>query len=219
MKVNHTTLIVTLSTLAFAASVGRAETIHLTDGTVLEGELSAPSEVVVKTAEGERRVAFSLLSPDAQKAAWAKWTVANTKADAAPAVAAATNAPLSEEELSGLASEVSLDTWAQVAAIGSFRDKPEKRGVGGLVVTKAFNALDENWTSVYPESNLVGQARDWSEQVARAKALQSRTTQFMQRRWLELFIKAGEAVARRDSNEFALCVRELKRSNLTATAE
>jgi hypothetical protein len=111
MKVNHTTLIVTLSTLAFAASVGRAETIHLNDGTVLEGEISAPSEVVVKTAEGERRVAFSLLSPEAQKAAWAKWTVATTKSEASPAVAAAgSSAPLTEDDLAVLAAEVNLDT-------------------------------------------------------------------------------------------------------------
>ena len=38
----------------------------------------------------------------------------------------------------------------------------------------------------------------------------------MQRRWLELFIKAGEAVARRDSNEFAAAIRELKRSRVAA---
>jgi hypothetical protein len=65
----------------------------------------------------------------------------------------------------------------------------------------------------------VRQIGDWNEQVGRAKELQNRTTQFMQRRWLELFIKAGEAVARRDSNEFAVCIRELKRSSLTAAAE
>jgi hypothetical protein len=156
MKVNQTTLIVTLSTLAFAASVGRAETIQLNDGTVMEGELSAPTEVVVRTAEGERRVPFALLSPEAQKAAWAKWSVASTKSETAAATAQPVAAPLTEEELAALANEVSLETWAQVASIGSFRDKAEKRGAGGLVVTKAFNALDENWPSVYSEKHVVG---------------------------------------------------------------
>jgi hypothetical protein len=64
------------------------------------------------------------------------------------------------------------------------------------VVTKAFNALDENWVSVYSPKDAVGTAGNWNEQIARARALQERTTQFLQRRWLELFIRAGEAVGK-----------------------
>jgi hypothetical protein len=86
-------------------------------------------------------------------------------------------------------------------------------------VTKAFNAIEENWVSVYSPKDTVGQAGNWDAQIARAKALQERAPQFLQKRWLAVFIKAGEAIARRDSNEFALLVRELKRSPLSvATA-
>ena len=48
----------------------------------------------------------------------------------------------------------------------------------------------------------------------RPARLLAQTSVFMQRRWLENFIKAGEAVARQDSNEFAMAVRELKRNPL-----
>jgi hypothetical protein len=125
---------------------------------------------------------------------------------------------MTADELLNLANEVNLDTWEQVASIGSFRDRPEKRGTGGLVVTKAFNAIEENWVTVYSPKDPVGQAGNWDAQVARARQLQTPGTQFMQRRWLELFIKAGEAVSRRDSNEFASMVRELKRSPLTTAS-
>ena len=67
MKTIHSTLIVSLSSWFLAASVPvRAEAIPLADGTVLNGELVPPVEVAVKTAAGERKVAFSLLPADVQ---------------------------------------------------------------------------------------------------------------------------------------------------------
>ena len=203
----NSTLIVSLSSWFFAASVPiRAEAIQLADRTVLNGELAPPAEVVVKTAAGERKVAFALLPLDLQKVYWAK--AGEAKADAQ----AQTAGPVSDEELAGLSNEVNLEAWAHVASIGSFRDKPEKRGSGGLVVTKAFNAIEENWVSVYSPKDVVGQAGDWSGPLAKARAFQARPAQFLQKRWLDSFIKAAEAIAVRDSNEFAVNVRELKRA-------
>jgi hypothetical protein len=195
-----------------SAVVSRAETIRLTDGSILEGQLAEPSEVTVRTSDGARKVAFALLPTELQRLYWPK--IAEPKPASTPAAVG----PVSSDELLGLANDVNLETWVQVTAIGSFRDKPEKRGSGGLVVTKAFNALDETWVTVYSPKDPVGQAGNWNEQVARARAMQERTPQFMQKRWLELFIKAGEAVARRDSAEFALNIRELKRGYRATTA-
>ena len=227
MKLHHSTLIVTLSTMVFTAASSRAETITLTDGSLLQGELGAPSEVTIQTPNGERRVAFALLPAELQKIYWTKSAAIASGPDSTggvtpvpnPVSAAVAAAVLAEEELALLSTEVNLDTWAQIAAIGSFRDKAEKRGAGGLVVTKAFNALEENWVSVYSLKHPIGAAGNWNEQLAKARTMQARTTQFMQKRWLELFVKAGEAVARRDSNEFAVTVRELKRSGLTAAVD
>ena len=200
----------TLAATAAMFSLGMlsvvAEPIRLADGTVIDGTLGAPSEVTIKTATGEKRVAFTLLPAEVQKVYWARGS------EAAPAAA------VSDDEIAALANDVNLETWATVAGIGSFRDKAERRGSGGLVVTKAFNAIDENWPTVYSPKDRVGAAGDWSEQLDRAKGLIERNPQFMQRRWLELFIKAGEAVARRDSNEFAVVVREMKRERLSVQA-
>jgi hypothetical protein len=202
-------LIVAMFSLGTAATL--ADTIHLADGSTIDGELGAPAEITVKTPSGEKRVAFALLPPEVQKQYWRK-----AAEDAARAAAAESsfNAPVTDEDLAALANEVNLDTWAQAAAIGSFRDKPEKRGQGGLVATKAFNAIEENWVSVYSPKDSVGQTGNWDTQVSHARALEERAAQFVQKRWLEVFIKAGEALGRRDSNEFALLVRELKRSPL-----
>lgn len=209
---SYTLVAVTVFSLGTIAA--KADVIRLSDGTVLEGQIAEPVEVTVKTAEGDRKVAFALLPPELQKVYWSKAVAPKVaSAPATPAVAS-----VSDEELSALANEVNLDTWEQVASMSSFRDKPEKRGTGGLVVTKAFNALDENWVTVYSPKDPVGQAWNWSEQVERAKKLQARAPQFLQRRWLDLFIKAGEAVENRDSNEFAQCIRELKRTPITITA-
>jgi hypothetical protein len=203
------TLIVSLSAFVLVGvSAVRAEVIRLADGTIFEGELAPPTEVTINTPNGPRKVAFALLPRELQRTYWAKaGEVAN---DPAP-VAGAT---VTDEEIAGLANEVNLEVWGQVTAIGSFRDKPEKRGTGGLVVTKAFNALEENWASVYSPKDVVGQAGNWDAQLAGARALLARPTQFVKKRWLESFIKAGEAVAARDSNEFAAHVREMKRNGL-----
>lgn len=206
-----------LAALAAVFSLGtfavHADAIRLNDGTVLEGTLGAPTEVTIQTASGEKHVAFALLPVEVQKAYWAK--------AAAPALAApvtATPAGVTADEIAALANDVNLETWANVASIGSFRDKAEKRGPGGLIVAKAFNAIEENWATVYSPKDPVGMAGDWTEQTARAKALVERNPQFIQRRWLDHFIRAGEAVSRRDSNEFAAAVRELKRERLSVSA-
>lgn len=216
MKTIH--LIVGMFPLALTAAA-LADTIRLSDGTTLEGELGAPVEIIINTAAGEKRVPFALLPPEVQKLY--RGPSAEKPAAVAPAEQPAPVAAVvgTEEEFAALANEVNLDTWEQVTAIGSFRDRAEKRGTGGLVVTKAFNAIEENWGSVYSPKDVVGQAGNWDAQISRAKALQERAPQFLQKRWLALFIKAGEAIARRDSNEFAQLVRELKRSPLSvATA-
>ena len=205
-------LIIGMFSLVTAAA--QAETVRLADGTVLEGELGAPAEIVVKTAEGEKRVPFGVLPTEVQQRYFQPKQSPETAAavpNAAPVV------PVSEE-IAALANDVNLETWFQVAAIGSFRDRPEKRGTGGLVVTKGFNALEENWVTVYSPKDPVGQAGTWEAQVAKARRLETSTGQFLQRRWLELYIKAGEAVSRRDSNEFAATLRELRRSPLTTAS-
>ena len=215
MKTIH--LIVGMFSLATTPAV-LADTIRLSDGTTVEGELGAPTEITVKTADGEKRVPFAMLPLEVQQRYGRKAPDKETPAAAEQPVPAAPALGI-DEGVSALANEVNLDTWEQVAAIGSFRDRPEKRGSGGLVVTKAFNAIEENWVSIYSPKDAVGLAGNWDAQVVRARALQERAPQFLQKRWLTLFIKAGEAVARRDSNEFALLVRELKRSSLsTVTA-
>ncbi len=192
-----------------------ADAIHLADGSILEGELGAAVEIAVKTASGEKRVPFALLSPDLQKQYWRK---AAEEATLTAAAEAGSNTPVTDEDLASLANEVSLETWVQAAAIGSFRDKAEKRGSGGLVTNKGFNAISENWVTVYSPKDPVGQAGNWDAQVARARALKEHPIQFVQKRWVEAFIKAGEAVSKRDSNQFALLVRELKRSPVNVAA-
>lgn len=205
----NSNLIVSLSALVLTSvTAARAEVIRLADGTILEGELAPPTEVTVNTASGPRKVAFILLPRELQRAYWAKAGEATN--DPAPVAGAA----VADEEIAALANEVNLEVWGQVTAIGSFRDKPEKRGTGGLVVTPAFNALEENWASVYSPKDTVGQSGNWDAQLTNARLLLTRPTQFVKKRWLESFIKAGEAVAARDSNGFATHVRELKRNGL-----
>lgn len=213
-----THLIAAAAAFALTGTV-HADVIRLADGSILEGQLAEPSDVTIKTSEGDRKVSFALLPADLQKIYWPKAAETRAAAEArALAEAKVLAGPLADEELASLANEVNLEVWAQVSGIGSFRDKAEKRGPGGLVVTKAFNALDENWVSVYSPKDPVGQAGHWNEQTARAKAMSERTQQFMQKRWLELFIKAGNAVARRDSTDFAVTLRDLKRSHGSLTS-
>jgi|SRR5678815_3757669 hypothetical protein len=203
----NSTLIVSLSALVLtSATAVRAEAIRLADGTLLEGELAPPTEVTINTASGPRKVAFALLPRELQRTYWSKAGEATND----PTPVAGT--PVTDEEIAALANEVNLEVWGQVTAIGSFRDKPEKRGTGGLVVTPAFNALEENWASVYSPKDAVGQSGNWDAQLTTARSLLTRPTQFVKKRWLESFIKAGEAVAARDSNGFATHVRELKRN-------
>ena len=205
------TLIVSLSSWLLAASLPAcAETIQLTDGTVLDGELAPPLEVVVKTASGDRKVAFAALPLGMQTVYWAKAAELKVESQSASTTA------VSDEEIVSLSNEVNLEAWSHVASIGSFRDKPEKRGTGGLVVTKSFNAIEENWASVYSPKDAVGQSGNWSGPLAKARAMQARPVQFLQKRWLDAFIKAGEAVAVRDSGEFAAQVRDLKRAKFAA---
>lgn len=196
------------------SAIAGAETIRLADGTAIDGELGCPTEITVKTAAGDRRVAFGQLPPAVQARYW------KVSAEEG-SLATATNPQrelVSVDEIVALANEVNLDTWGQVTAIGSFRDRPEKRGTGGLVVIKRFNAIEENWVSVYSPKDPVGQAGNWEQQLLKARQMQASTGQFMQKRWLEVFIKAAEAIGRRDSNEFAVQVRELRRSSLPMAA-
>lgn len=230
-----------LTALAVAFSLGtlstQADPIPLTDGTLIEGTFGPPAQVTITTPWGDRIIPFALLPLDVQKLYWSKaagsapetaaagkpapvapqLSAAAVPTVAGPAEAAAPKAPVTEEELAALATAVNLETWSEAVAIGSFRDKAGKRGSGGLVVKEKFNAIEENWDSVYSAENPVGAAKNWDAQVAAARAMIERNPQFMQRRWLDLFIKAGEAVQRRDSNEFAGAVREMKRSRLTAS--
>jgi hypothetical protein len=120
--------------------------------------------------------------------------------------------PVKDEDLAALANEVNLDTWVQAAALASFQDQPDKRDASGAVTTKAANAIEENWVAVYSPKDAVGEAGNWDAQTVRARQMHERAIQYVQKRWLELFIKTGEAVARRDSSQFAHLVRELQKS-------
>lgn len=188
--------------LGVMALTAQADIIRLNDGTTYDGELGAPEVVNVQTASGPVKVRFAALPPELQKQYWQK--------NLEPVEAG----PLSIEDLATLSASVHLKTWAQVTSFGSFRDKPEKRGAGGLIVTKAWNAIEENWAGVYPPGHALAQTRHWQESIDRAKAMLARQPQFLQKRWLETFISAAEALDRRDSAEFARQVRALKQSPL-----
>lgn len=198
-----TTLVVLLGTMGATAL---AERIRLNDGTTYEGDLGAPVAVTIQTATGTVQVPFAALPPETQRLYWQK------KAEAVP-VGSMTN-----DDLAALAASVHLKTWAQITAFGSFRDKPEKRGVGGLIVTKAWNAIEENWAGVYTAGHALATEKHWQDAVDRAKALLARQPQFLQKRWLETFVAAAEALQERDSAEFARQVRALKQSPLADKA-
>jgi hypothetical protein len=193
--------------LGILAGVAQADLIRLNDGTTYEGELAPPATVLIKTASGDKLVSFAQLPPDLQAQYWKK-----------PAPPAAMAGPVQNEELAALAASVNLKTWSQVTAYGSFRDKPEKRGTGGLVVTKAFNAIEENWEGVYPVEHALVRVRHWQDAIDRAKLLMARPSQFLQKRWLESFLSAAEAVQRMDSAEFARNVRILRQHPLANDA-
>ena len=86
------------------------------------------------------------------------------------------------------------------------------------MVTKAFNAIEENWDGVYPAGHALTQMRHWQSALNRAKTLLARPNQYLQKRWLEAFIEAGAAVQARDSAEFARNVRFLRQHPLANDA-
>ena len=114
-------------------------------------------------------------------------TPADPQAESIVAGSAVTN-----DELAALANEVNLAAWTQAA---SSRD---------------FTTIDETWVSVYSPKDPVGEARNWTPQVAAARALAASATKAGHKRWLDLFIKAGEAVARNDGIQFVAAVRALE---------
>jgi hypothetical protein len=197
------TMVVALSTMITAAN---ADVIRLSDGTAYDGDLAEPATVLIRTASGEVEVPFAKLPPELQRRYWA------------PKQAQTMAGPVTNDELAALAASVNLKTWAQVASIGSFRDRPEKRGTGGLIITKAFNAIEENWPGIYVEGHALSNTRHWQDALERAKNIMARQPQFLQKRWLETFISAAEAVNKRDSAEFAKQVRELRRSTVASDA-
>ena len=125
---------------------------------------------------------------------------------------------MQNDEIAALAASVNAKVWAQVTAYGSFRDKAERRGTGGLVVAKAFNAIEENWDGVYPAGHVLAQTRHWQDASDRAKAMLLRPNQYLQKRWLESFVEAAAAVQRRDSAEFARHMRALRQHPLANDA-
>lgn len=99
---------------------------------------------------------------------------------------------LTADELAALANEVNLPAWTQLA------------------ITRNFTTIEEGWASVYSPRDAVGVARDWSAQVKMARLLTARANKATQRRWLELFIKAGEAVSRNDAIQFTAALRAME---------
>ncbi len=99
---------------------------------------------------------------------------------------------VSNDELAALSNAVNLPAWIQLAA------------------GRDFSTIDENWAAVYSPKDAVGAARDWSTQITEARSLVTRATQAEQKRWLGHFIKAGEAVARKNANQLAAVLRLLE---------
>lgn len=99
---------------------------------------------------------------------------------------------LTTDEIVALANEVNLTAWTQLA------------------VSRDFTSIEEGWVSVYSPKDAVGVARDWSVQVKMARSLVGRANRANQRRWLELFIEAGEAVRRKDTTHFTAALRALQ---------
>jgi len=181
-------LAASLATLCSAAAL--ADVIRLNDGTVLEGQLGAPADVAIRTSAGSRRIAFALLPAEIQRQYWQK------DSDIAEAT---DSGAVTSEDLAALANEVSLDSWEQVTASTAFRTP-----------AKGANAIEQNWVNVYSPKDPVGESGNWDAQLARARTFQARADQFSQKHWLEVFIRAGEAVSRRDTHEFAALVGELE---------
>ncbi len=194
-----------ISGLAITASLATAAPISLADGTTVEGELGPPVTVTIITAAGEQQVPFAQLPAELQARYW------KNPAD----VVGMKTVPVTNDEIVALGHSVNFKTWAQLTAISTFRDRPEKRGPGGLVVTPAFNAIAENWAGVYPAGHALAIQPTWQEPLARAKALPMRPTQGLQKYWLEQFVLAAEAIAKKDTAAFVLHFRSLKESLLS----
>jgi hypothetical protein len=98
---------------------------------------------------------------------------------------------VTSDDLAALANEVNLSAWTQLA---TGRD---------------FSTIEENWALVYSPKDEVGAARDWRPQVSVARSLAARAASAGQRRWLGLFVQAGEAVGRKDAAKFTAALRAL----------
>lgn len=99
---------------------------------------------------------------------------------------------VSNDELADLSNAVNLPAWIQLA------------------MGRDFSTIEEHWTAVYSPKDSVGAARDWSAQITEARSLSTRATQAGQKRWLGLFIKAGEAVGRKNAPQLAVALRALE---------
>jgi hypothetical protein len=99
---------------------------------------------------------------------------------------------VSNEELTALANDVNLAAWTQLAA------------------SRDFTTIEEGWVAVYSPKDPVGAARNWSVQVQAARSLTVRASGASQKRWLSLFIRAGEAVGRKNTDQFTAALRALQ---------
>lgn len=99
---------------------------------------------------------------------------------------------VSNDELAALSNAVNLPAWIQLAMGGD------------------FSTIEEHWAAVYSPKDSVGAARDWSGQTTEARSLAARATHAGQKRWLGLFIKAGEAVGRKNAPQLTTALRALE---------
>ena len=108
---------------------------------------------------------------------------------------------VSSGELTVISDDANLTAWIQLA-----------KG-------QALNPLEESWSAIYSPKDKVGVAGNWRVQLTQARSLAARATHPNQKRWLNLFIRACEAVERRDAPRFssALCGLEVHRT-LDSTA-
>lgn len=117
---------------------------------------------------------------------------AETVAEAGSQAESIVTSAVTGDELAALANDVNLPAWAQLA------------------LSPSFTSIEEGRVAVYSPKDAVGTARDWDTQVKVARHLAGRTRTPGQRHWLNLFIKAGEALARKDALRFASAVRALE---------
>jgi hypothetical protein len=99
---------------------------------------------------------------------------------------------VANDDLAALANDVNLPAWTQLAS------------------SRSFTTIEEGWVAIYSPKDAVGAARDWSAQLKVARSFAGRTRTSGQRHWLDLFIKAGEAVGRQDAPQFTAALRALE---------